>query len=125
MAVTRGIVNAKLESIVRVRVRGPGGATVVVNAIVDTGFSAAMALPLKTVITPGLVRQTGGRAVLADGSVSQFDVFQDEINWDGTWQSTAVSAVGREPLLGMGLLAGNQLRVAIKTGGAVEIAPLP
>jgi hypothetical protein len=33
--------------------------------------------------------------------------------------------VGDEVLLGMGLLAGHELRIAVVPGGVVEITPLP
>ena len=35
------------------------------------------------------------------------------------------SAVGNEALVGMRLLAGHELRIAVVPGGAVEITPLP
>ena len=81
--------NARLEGIVRLRLRGPGGAEV--DAIVDTGFTAALALPAVTVAGLGLAKQSDGRAVLADGSVRQFDVCVEEVAWEGTWAGGAAS----------------------------------
>jgi hypothetical protein len=45
--------------------------------------------------------------------------------WDSTWRPVRVSAVGDEVLVGMRLLAGHELRVAVVPGGPVEISPLP
>jgi predicted aspartyl protease len=70
----RGVVNARHEAIVRLRVRGPGGTELDVDAVVDTGFSAPLTLPAATVAALGLARQSGGQAVLADGTVRQFDI---------------------------------------------------
>jgi clan AA aspartic protease len=121
----RGVVSAQLEGIVRLRVRGPSGAVADVDAVVDSGFTASLTLPASAIGSLGLVRQTGGGAVLADGSVHQFDIYAAEVDWDESWRSVLVSAVGDEVLLGMRLLAGHELRVAVVPGGAVEINPLP
>ena len=121
----RGTVNAMLEAVIRLRVRGPGGAELGVDAVVDSGFTASLTLPAEVVAAFGLVRQSGGGAVLADGSVRQFDIYAAEVEWDGNWRPILVSAVGDEILVGMRLLAGHALRVAVEPGGAVEIEPLP
>jgi clan AA aspartic protease len=121
----RGVVNARCEAVVRLRVRGPSGAVLNVDAVVDSGFTASLTLPATTVASLGLVRQSVGGAVLADGSVHQFDIYAAEVDWDGSWRSVLVSAVGDEVLLGMRLLAGHELRIEVVPGGAVEINPLP
>ena len=120
-----GVVNARLEAVVPLRVRGPSGTELVVDAVVDSGFTAALTLPAAVVAGLGLARQSVGGAVLADGSVRQFDIYTAEVAWDGSWRPVLVSAVGNEVLLGMGLLAGHALRIAVIPGGAVEITPLP
>ena len=63
--------------------------------------------------------------MLADGSVQQVDIYAAEIDWDGSWRSVMVAALGDEALVGMRLLAGHELRIAVVPGGAVEITPLP
>jgi hypothetical protein len=40
----RGVVNARHEAVVRLRVRGPGGVESDVDAIVDSGFTASLTL---------------------------------------------------------------------------------
>jgi predicted aspartyl protease len=120
-----GVVNARIEAIVCLRVRGPGGFHLDVDAVVDSGFTASLTLPMTTVVALGLVRQSSGGAVLADGAVRQFEIYAAEVFWDGGWRPALVSAVGAEALLGMRLLAGHELRMAVVPGGAVEITPLP
>lgn len=121
----RGIVNARREAIVQLRVRGPGGVELNVDAVVDSGFTASLTLPATTVAALGLVRQSVGGAVLADGSVRQFDIYAAEAAWDGNWRPVLVSVVGNEVLLGMRMLADHELRIAVVPGAVVEITPLP
>jgi clan AA aspartic protease len=125
MRMIRGVVNARTEAIIPLRLRGPSGTEHAVDAVVDSGFTAALALPNTVVAILGLVRQSGGGAVLADGTVRQFDIYAAEVEWDGNWRPVLASAVGDEVLVGMRLLSGHELRIAVVPGGAVEITPLP
>jgi clan AA aspartic protease len=120
-----GVVNARHEAVVQLRVRGPGGDEADVDAVIDTEFTASMTLPAATIAALSLAQNSTSRAVLADGSVRQFNLYAAEVEWDGAWRSVLVSAVGDEVLLGMALLADHDLKVAVKPGGTVEITPLP
>ncbi|HEV3003446.1 MAG TPA: hypothetical protein VGX78_03250 [Pirellulales bacterium] len=121
----RGVVNARREPIVPLQVRGPGGTELEVEAVVDSGFTASLTLPAVDVAALGLERQSGGGAILADGEIRQFDIYAAEVAWGGGWRPVLVSALGDEVLLGMRLLAGHELRIAVVPGGVVEITPLP
>ena len=65
-----GTVNARLEAVIRLRVRGPGGTELDFAAVIDTGFTSSLTLPATAVTALGLVRQSGGSVVLGDGSVA-------------------------------------------------------
>ena len=106
------------------RVRGPSGTEADIETVVDTGFTSSLTLPAQEVSALELVRESGGRATLADGSVRHFDVFAAEVLWSGAWRPVLVSAVGGEALLGMRLLAGHELSIAVVPGGEVEVTPL-
>ena len=121
----RGVVNARHEAIVRLRMRGPGGVESDVDVTVDTGCTLSLTLPATLVTALGLARRFGGTARLADGSVRQFDICPAEVEWDGAWRTVLVSALGNEPLLGMRLLAGHKLTVDVVPGGLVEVLRLP
>jgi clan AA aspartic protease len=121
----RGVVNARLEAVVRLRIRGPGGAVADVEAIIDTGFGSSLTLPPGLMAALGLARQSGGSATLADGSVRQIDVYAAEVDWDGTWRPVLALAVGAEVLLGMRLLAGHHLWLEALPGGVVDITAIP
>ena len=121
----RGVVNARHEALIRLRLRGPGGAEADVDAIVDSGFTSSLALSPAVVAALGLARQSGGSAILADGSVRSFDIYAAEVAWGDAWRSVLVSAVGEEALLGMRLLVGHRLCIEVDPGGVVEVTPLP
>ena len=120
----RGAVNARLEAVVPLRVRGPAGDELEVAAVIDTGYTGSLTLPADVATSMGLTRRSGGRAVLADGSVRRFDTFAAEVLWGGSWVGVVTSAVGNEALLGMSMLKGRGLWVEAVPGGAVEVRPL-
>jgi clan AA aspartic protease len=121
----RGTVNALLEAGVRLHIRGPNGTVADVDAVLDTGFTSSLTLPVADIARLGLVRQSSGSALLADGTVRQFETFAAEVDWGGTWKSVMVSAVGGEVLMGMRPLAGHRLCVDAVSGGVVEITAIP
>lgn len=120
----RGAVNARLEAVIALRVRGPAGLEVEVSAVVDTGYTGSLALPTTVISALGLQLRSGGRAVLADGSVRRFDTYGAEVLWGGSWVSVVAAALGDEALLGMALVAGRGLWVEAVPGGLVEVRPL-
>ena len=95
------------------------------DTVIDSGFTGSRTLPASSVTALRLVSLSGGGAVLADGTVRQFQIYAAEVEWNGGWRPVLVSALGDEALIGMRLLAGNELRIAVVPGGAVEITPLP
>lgn len=120
-----GTVNARREAVVGLRLRGSTGAVADVDAVVDTGFSGYLTLPMAQVTALGLAQHSVGGAVLADGSVRQFVIYEADVWWGGSWRTVLVSAVGGEVLAGMRLIAGHELCVEAVSGGSVSIAPLP
>ena len=121
----QGVVSPRREAVVRLRVRGPGGAESELEVIIDTGFTASLTLPVTTVNALGLTRQSDGTAVLGDGSVCQFDVCAAEVEWGGNWRTLLVSVIGNQPLLGMRAMSGHKLVIDVTPGGLVEILPSP
>jgi len=120
----RGSVNARLEARLRLTIIGSTGMKHDVDAVVDTGFTGSLLLPMATVSALGLIRRSGGTALLADGSTCNYDNYDAEVEWAGTTRGVVVSAVGKEALVGMVLLAGHKLTFDVGDGGAVEVQPL-
>ncbi len=121
----RGSVTARREPVVRLRVRGPGGDVADVDVVVDTGYTGSLVLPEVVVNSLGLHWQSGGTAVLADGSTHQTDYFEAEVEWGSAWVTVLAMSVGPDSLLGMRMLAGHRLTVEGSLGGVVEIVPWP
>ena len=121
----RGVVTATHEAVVSLRLRGPNGIEMKVDAVIDTGFDDQLVLPTSIITALGLRLRSTSTAVLADGSVKQFDYFDADVEWLGTWRSILVASVGDHVLMGMQMLAKHELRIEVTLGGAVEISPLP
>lgn len=121
----RGTVGSRREAVLRLRVFGPTGAAAEVDALVDTGYTGTLILPDTVIAALELHARAGGRVTLADGSERDHRNYTAAVEWDGKPRRVIVSAVGDEPLIGMKLLAGYELRVEVTPGGAVEVRPLP
>lgn len=120
-----GTVSPNREPVVRLRVRGPSGDVVEVDAVVDTGYTGALVLPHTVVAALGLYWLSGGTAVLADGSSNQIDYYESELEWGQQLRPVIAMCIGSGALLGMQLLDGHRLTVNGTPGGAVEIVPHP
>jgi predicted aspartyl protease len=120
-----GIVNARLEATIHLELRGPSGLVHVVDAVIDSGYTSTLALPMATVAALGLLQTASGMAMMGDGSVVNYDIFIADVKWGNAWRTVFVSAVGNVPLVGMLLLADHKLVIDVIPGGLVEIIPPP
>ena len=118
-----GTVSADGEPLIAVRVTGPTGVTAAAVALVDTGFTDHLTLPAAVIAALGLECVSQGTAVLADGSLTEFDVFAAWVDWHGESKLVSVHEAEIEPLVGMKLLADSELWMDCRPGGAVEITP--
>jgi clan AA aspartic protease len=119
--VITGSVDADLQAIIRLTVLGPAGREAEVIAVVDTGFNGFLTLPSAVVTALDLSYRTQGRAVLADGSETVFEVYEATIVWDDRLRGVPVSVADADPLVGMSLLHRHELTVQVMEGGAVSI----
>lgn len=113
------------EPRIALRVRDASGRDAPVEAVIDTGFTGGITLPPETVESLSLRFQGDGTGTLADGSVESFEIYRAVLLWHGLERLSLVYAVPGEPLIGMGLLRGSELRVQATPGGRVEIEELP
>ncbi len=116
-----GKVNADLEAVLRLEVRGPGNGGVEVDAVIDTGFNGYLTLPsyvIETLGLPWVYRQEGE---LADGSVHAFDVHVGAIVWNEKPRTVEIEVAETEPLLGMAMLEMQKLNIDVVKGGSVSI----
>jgi clan AA aspartic protease len=120
-----GTVNARLEVRIRLPVRNTAGQEQEIDATLDTGFNGALTLPTAVINGLGLPWRSQASATLANGNVVQFDLYVAAVVWDGAPRTILVQAIDTDPLLGMALLAGHDLRVRVVAGGNVEIEAIP
>jgi clan AA aspartic protease len=120
-----GVVTADREAIIRLDVHGSALQVEEVDAIIDTGFDGWLSLPPAVIGQLGLVWRRRGRALLADGSESIFDIYDGTVIWDGQPRHIAVDEADTIPLVGMALLEGFELIVQVRSSGQVIIRALP
>ncbi|WP_419838328.1 clan AA aspartic protease [Candidatus Poriferisodalis sp.] len=119
-----GRVNARLEATVALDVKGPGGRSRTVEAVIDTGYSEFLTLPPAHVSELALPYKTLSQAVLANGAVDTFGVYGAELIWDGQVVAVFADQAETTPLIGMSLLEGYELRIETHIGGRVLIESL-
>jgi clan AA aspartic protease len=120
-----GTVNADREAALRLQVSGQPGQSQAIEAVVDTGFTGFLTLPLLVIANLGLTRISRGRAILANGMEEIFDIYEAQIDWDGQIRTIEADAAEVEPLIGMSMLYGYELRVRVIDGGTMTIEALP
>jgi clan AA aspartic protease len=117
-----GNVNADLEAKLRLTLQTTPGQTHDIQTVIDTGFTGFLTLPSSLIAIldlPWLCRQQGQ---LADGSIHAFDVFSVTVLWEGRQRLIEVEAVDADPLLGMEMMRGHELRMNVEEGGLVTIS---
>ncbi len=120
-----GIVTVAREAVISLTVRGPNGQEQEIEAVIDTGFDGSLTLSPALLTALGLPWRRRGRALLADGNESVFDIYEATVIWDGTARRVSVDEVDVMPLVGMALLYGYELTMQIVEGGRVLLKPLP
>ena len=118
-----GIVR-KREPLIRLTIRGDRGRKQEIEAVVDSGYTGWLTLPPAVIASLNLQWRSFGRGVLADGSVSLFDVYHGKVEWDGRVRSAFVDEFDATPLVGMALLTGYELKVQVRARGKVTIKRL-
>ena len=113
------------EARIRLTVRGHRGREQEVEAVIDTGYTGALTLPATLIMLLGLRWQSTQRATLADGSTCVFQVHVGKVKWDGKVRQMLVDEADTDPLIGMRLLRGHELKMQVRYRGRVTIKRLP
>jgi clan AA aspartic protease len=122
--VINGVVTGELEAVIRLRVQGPQGQDEEHEAVIDTGFTDFLTLPLSAVAALGLPFAAPAQATLADGSIVQLNFHRAKVRWDGALRDVFILASPGGALVGMSLLHGYELYVQVRAGGDVKIKRL-
>jgi clan AA aspartic protease len=120
----RGYVNQNYEAMLSLVVRN-GDKLKSITAVIDTGFTGFLSLPIATIRELELSWSYRDRATLGDGSEVLFDIYDGMVIWGGQYREMEINAAETEPLIGMSLLRGYRLQVDTVQGGLVTISELP
>jgi clan AA aspartic protease len=121
----RGTVDAQLQVVVPLIVRGTQGQELHLQGIVDTGYNGALTLPSHVITYLGLPDRGVISVQLADGSEIYTYTHECEIVWEGKVVRVVLESSPQEPLVGTSLLAGHELLAQFCAGGAVTLEKLP
>jgi clan AA aspartic protease len=109
------------EAILPLTVVGRSGVRAEVEASVDTGFTGSLCLPLDIVRSLSAPFVGRGVAVLADGSTVETSYHRVRVLWHGRERAIQALVTKGGPLVGMTLLRGSVLTIAVSPGGEVTI----
>jgi predicted aspartyl protease len=112
------------EPVIPVRVRGPSGAAMVIDAVVDTGFSSELTMQGHLIERLGLTALDHSLFTLADGTEVVARQYGLEVELFGAWVPMLAASMEGGPLVGMEFLGGCRLEIDAVPGGAVEVALL-
>lgn len=120
----QGVVNSNCEATIRLVIGNENAQRRVIDAVIDTGYTGFLSLQSEIIVALILPWTGIDRGTLGDGSETTFEVYAATVIWDGEYQSIPVNAAETEPLLGMSLLYGYDLRIQTVEGGIVTIEAL-
>ena len=86
------------------------------GAIVDTGFSGGLSIPLIVAVGIGLEKTGATTITLADGSIKTVPLFLSKVRIGSTVVDVSTLVMGNDVLLGMEAMADFQICVSAGTG---------
>jgi clan AA aspartic protease len=119
-----GIVDQNCEATIRLVVSNESKQRQVIDAVIDTGFTGFLTLPLTVINSLNLLLYSREEGTLGDGSTCIFDVYSGLVIWDGEYRYIDVNAAETDPLVGMSLLYGYRMQLDAIEGGMVTIQAL-
>jgi clan AA aspartic protease len=121
-----GEINADREAELRLTVYDAARRETEIKAVIDTGFTDYLTLPLNLIASLSLPFRESAEFVLADGHAVAFETYAASVLWDGVEKPVLVLAAEGGPLVGMSLLYGCRVIMDVVDGGSVTIeAKLP
>ena len=120
-----GRVNEQREAIIQLDILGDNQQRQVIQAVIDTGYTGFLTLPYRIISTLNLTWYMQQEGLLGDGSLRMFNVYEASVIWDGQIKIIEVNESETDPLVGMGLLEGYELKIQASPGGLVTITALP
>lgn len=91
------------------------------GAVLDTGFSGGIVLPLVSAVDIGLEKAGAANITLADGTIKTLPTFLCKVTIGGRTQDATTLIMGNDVLIGMELISNYQVCIA-PYSGKVDIA---
>lgn len=120
----QGWIENRSEALVSLTLIDPQGNPAEIDAVIDTGCTAAFTLPRTFVEELGLNYSHDDPVTLADGSTVLSEVYEGTILWDGVLATVPIHLTDTKSLIGMGLLQGCRLTIDVIENGFVRIERL-
>jgi len=120
-----GRVNPHLEAIIPVMVRNSTGHLLTLDAVIDTGFSGYLTLPLAVITALQLPFLSSRVFSMGNNAQANFDVYKATLRWNEEERDVKVLASEVHPLVGMSLLKGFRITIDAIDGGEVRIERRP
>ena len=112
------------QPLIPITYRLPGHPDLVIEHVIDTGFTGELTLPAAAINGMSLVFAYDEVIKLANDSADQVRVYASTIIWEGTERTVRVFATGRRPLFGTALLDRKELVIQFANNGLVTIDDL-
>lgn len=119
-----GHFNDDHEARISIVVRGLEGQSRELEALIDTGYTGFLTLSPSIVELLDLPWIGRSLAVLGDGGTQPFDVHKGIVVWDGKRLAIEVDVAETDPMIGMRLIYGHNLRIEAIEGGTVTLESL-
>jgi clan AA aspartic protease len=113
--------NTNCEATISLVIGNKNRQTRVIDAVIDTGYTGFLSLPSEIIIALNLPWTGIDRGTLGDGSEVTFEVYAATVIWNGEYRNIPVNEAETDPLVGMSLLYGYDLRIQAVEGGGVTI----
>jgi clan AA aspartic protease len=120
----KGVVSPSCEAMIRFAIGNKNGQLQTIDAVIDTGYTGFLSVPSEIIVTLNLPWTGIDRVTLGDGSETTFEVYSGRIIWDGEYRDIPINESETDPLVGMSLLYGYDLRIQAVVGGIVTIEEL-
>lgn len=113
-------VDGSLVPGISILIHWSGGEDLEVEALMDSGFSGEIALPMSVVEDLELEYAQGRIVVLADGCYHQIETFKGSVFFADEWHDVIVYSTGGNPAVGMRLLRGAKISFETVPEGSIN-----
>ncbi len=116
-----GTVTAHREAVLHMILQDANGQEQAYPSVIDTGYNGTLTLPPNVIANLGLRWHRFGRAILADGSESIFNIYKGVVLWDGQYKTIRIDEMDADSLTGMALMYGYELVLPVLDGATFTL----